>query len=74
MTIFIIVTTIILFFLVLVGYNAFENYKWHKSNLGKNTKLKPNISTFTLSTITLMIHDYLNLEGEDIPLTLPDLE
>ncbi|PAU92823.1 hypothetical protein CK503_15145 [Aliifodinibius salipaludis] len=37
MIIFIIVTAIILF-LILLGYNAFASYKWHNNNLGKQYK------------------------------------
>jgi len=38
MTVFIIVTAIILFLLLLLGYNAFVSYKWHKNNLGEQYK------------------------------------
>lgn len=38
MLIFIIVTAIILVFVVLLGYNAFMGYKWHKNNLGEQYK------------------------------------
>ncbi len=38
MVVVVIVTAIILFLLILLGYNAFVSYKWHKNNLGEQYK------------------------------------
>ena len=38
MIVVVIVTAIILFLLILLGYNAFVSYKWHKNNLGEQYK------------------------------------
>lgn len=38
MVVFTTVSAIILFFLILLIYNAFVSYRWHKNNLGEQYK------------------------------------